>query len=100
MIRHIVLFRLSATDPEIKRANALALKERIEALEGRIDGLLSVTIGLDLGYIGTHWDVGLVSEHADYAALEAYQAHPEHTPILEFANSIASEKAAVDYSVV
>lgn len=97
MIRHIVAFKLSATDPERKASDAAGLRDRLEPLAGEIPGVLSLTVRPDLGLVGTHFDVVLVSEHTDNAALEAYQAHPAHQAALSWVNTVTSDKAVVDY---
>ncbi|MDO9589721.1 MAG: Dabb family protein [Microcella sp.] len=99
MIRHIVLFRLSAEDETQRRDDAHGIAERLEALETQIAGIQSIRVDRDLGLVAGHWDVALVSEHDDNAALEAYQAHPAHKEAAEFIASVVSDRAVVDYSV-
>ena len=99
MIRHVVLFALAAEDPEQKRKDAEAMRERMEALAPVIPGVLSLQVGVDLGLVAGHWDVGLVSEHESQAALEAYQRHPQHVEVLEFVSTVVAQKACVDYAL-
>lgn len=77
MIRHIVLVRFRA---DVDEATIHALFEELHAIEGRIDGLLSIASGrsespekIERGYMH-----GFVADFADWPALEAYQAHPDH----------------------
>jgi hypothetical protein len=99
MIRHIVSFRLNATDPERKAADVEGLRSRLEPLAGVIPGVLGLTVRPDLGRLGFHWDAVLVSEHTDEAALETYQAHPDHQAALQWVNTVAADKAVVDYEI-
>lgn len=99
MIRHIVLFRLAADDDAQRRDDAHGIAERLEALETQIAGIQSIRVDRDLGLIDGHWDVALVSEHDDNAALEAYQAHPAHKEAAAWIGTVVSDRAVVDYSV-
>lgn len=99
MIRHIVMFRLAATDELQRRDDAHGIAERLEALETQIAGIQSIRVDRDLGLVAGHWDVVLVSEHDDNAALEAYQAHPAHKEAAAWIASVVTDRAVVDYSV-
>lgn len=99
MIRHIVMFRLGATDELQRRDDAHGIAERLEALETQIAGIQSIRVDRDLGLVDGHWDVALVSEHDDNAALEAYQVHPAHVEAAAFIRTVIVERAIVDYEV-
>lgn len=97
MITHVVVLRLAATDPSTRAEHATEYKRRIDALAGAIPGLLSLTVGIDIGRIDWHWDVSLVSTHASYDDLEAYQAHPLHRDVLAYGDTIVADRAVVDH---
>ncbi len=97
MIRHIVMFTLAATDRQQRQADVAQMQERLAALVGVVPGLHSISLQPDLGLIDGHWDVVLVSEHDDNAALEAYQAHPAHIEAGAFIRSVTGDRATVDY---
>ena len=99
MIRHIVLFRLAAVDELERRDDAHGIAERLQALETQIPGIVSIRVDRDLGLVEGHWDVALVSEHDDNAALEAYQVHPAHKEVAAWIGTVISDRAVVDYSV-
>ena len=99
MIRHIVLFRLAAEDDTQRREDASEIASRLEALHSQIAGIESIRVDRDLGLVDGHWDLALVSEHEDNAALEAYQVHPLHKEAAAFIASVISDRAVVDYSV-
>ena len=99
MIRHIVLFRLAADDDTQRRDDAHGIAERLEALETEIAGIESIRVDRDLGLVSGHWDVALVSEHHDNAALEAYQVHPAHVEVATWIGTVISDRAVVDYSL-
>ncbi len=99
MIRHIVLFTLAADDETQRRDDAHGIAERLEALETQIPGIQSIRVDRDLGLVAGHWDVALVSEHDDNAALEAYQVHPAHKEAAAWIGTVVSDRAVVDYSL-
>lgn len=77
MIRHIVLIRFK---PDLSEEEIELILAGIHAIEGKVSGLLDVTVGrsespekIERGY--RH---GFVVDFTDWAALAAYQAHPEH----------------------
>ncbi len=97
MIRHIVAWKFA---PEAHGAtaqqNARILKERLEALAPRIQGLVSLHVGLDIG-VDSHYHAVLESTFVDQAALDAYKVHPEHKQISAFCKSVREDRVAVDY---
>ena len=62
MIKHIVMWKLKdEAHGNDKATNAKLIKEKLEALSGKIDGLLKIEVGIDfLG--GGNFDVALYSE--------------------------------------
>lgn len=96
MVTHTVAFRLAATDAA-RDEHAREYKRRLEALVGRIPGLLTLTVGIDPGRVDGHWDVALVTTHASYDDLESYQAHPLHREVLAYGATIVADRACVDY---
>ena len=77
MIRHIVLIRFR---PDVDADTIAALWQELHAIEGKVPGLGAIHAGrsespeqIERGYMH-----GFVVDLADWAALEAYQVHPEH----------------------
>ena len=77
MIRHIVLIRFLPTQSDGQIADLFA---ELHAINGKITGLLAITAGksespeqMERGYMH-----GFVVDFSDWAALQAYQDHPEH----------------------
>ncbi len=99
MIRHIVEFRLSATDAAQRSADTQGIHDRLTALIGVVPGLDRLTFAPDLGHVDTHWDVVLVSEHPSNADLEAYQAHPSHAAAAAWISTVVLDRAIVDYEL-
>jgi len=99
MIRHLVMFQLSAASDAERAADISGMSERLSALVGVVPGLQSIVLKPDLGLVEGHWDVVLVSEHDDNEALEAYQAHPAHQEAGAFIRSVTNDRATVDYEL-
>jgi quinol monooxygenase YgiN len=98
MIKHIVFFRLKdQAEGGTKAENAARVKRDLEALAGRIPGLLRLEVGIDVDRSPAAFDVALYSEFTDQAALDAYQKHPEHLAAAAFIGKVRSERAVVDY---
>lgn len=100
MIRHIVLFTLTAAADSERATDVSGMQDRLGALVGVIPGLQSMVVKPDLGLVEGHWDVALISEHDDNEALEGYQAHPAHLEAAAFIRSVtSSDRVTVDYEV-
>ena len=56
-------------------------------------------MGIDLGQVDGHWEVVLVSDFSDNAALERYQAHPDHVRVAQGISGLISDRAIVDYEL-
>jgi hypothetical protein len=98
MVKHIVMWKLRESANGNDRAtNARLIKERLEALRGRIPGLLRIEVGIDFSGAEGSCDLALYSELASRAALDDYQAHPAHQAVLPFVRAAVSERRAVDY---
>jgi hypothetical protein len=97
MIKHIVMWKLKdEAHGNNKATNAGLVKEKLEALSGKIDGLLKIEVGIDfLG--GGNFDVVLYSELSSKEALDIYQNHPLHQAVLPFIREAVMDRKAVDY---
>ncbi len=97
MIKHIVMWKLKEeAHGNTKAVNAQQIKEQLEALSGKIDGLQKIEVGVDiLG--GGNFDVVLYSELTSIEALDAYQNHPLHQALLPFVREAVVQRVAVDY---
>lgn len=96
MIKHIVMWRLNEQAGD-KPANALKIKQALEALNGQIPGLIRLEIGIDFSREGESSDVVLYSEFESRQALEAYQAHPAHAAAIPVVKALRAERRVVDY---
>lgn len=100
MVRHIVMWTLKE-EAEGKTAteNAAKMKEILEALNGRIDGLQQLDVSFDIVDADPECHIVLCSDHDDAAALDHYQSHPEHQACVAFVKKVAASRKALDYQI-
>ena len=97
MVKHIVVWRLKDfAAGNHKAENARLVREKLEALRGRIPGLLRLEVGLDFSATESSADVVLVTEFATRADLAAYQVHPAHKAVGVFVREVVAERRLVD----
>jgi len=91
MVKHIVMWTLK------DKADAAQIKARLEGMDGRIPGLVHIEVGIDFLASEQSADLVLVAELEDRAALETYQAHPEHQAVVPLLKAAALTRTVVDY---
>ena len=100
MVRHIVMWTLKdEVDGIPAKDNAARMKEKLEALRGRIKGMRHIEVSYDIVGADPECHVVLCSEHDDLAALDHYQGHPEHQACAAFVKSVVASRSGVDYEV-
>jgi len=95
MIKHVVVWKIK--DQAQRDAHADAVKRALEALRGHIPGMLSIEVGVDIGYDPQGDDVCLYAEFADRASLDAYQRHPLHQDAKAIVALLVKDRRAVDW---
>jgi hypothetical protein len=100
MIKHLVFWKLKEEAlGQNKQTNAILIKQKLEALNGRMPGMIKLEVGVDLVHGAASADVALYSEFDSKASLDAYQIHPEHKLIQTFVAEVRTDRMAVDYEV-
>ncbi|BES63253.1 MULTISPECIES: Dabb family protein [Dysgonomonas] len=100
MVKHIVFWKLKdEANGNDKAANAQLIKEKLEDLNGKIEGLVKVEVGINFLDSPANYDVALYSEVASKEALDFYQNHPLHQAVLPFVREVVSGRIAVDYEI-
>ena len=98
MVTHIVAWRLKETAlGQAKDENARRMQAKLEALRGRIPGLLHLEVGRDFSSTENSSDLVLVTQFESRAALAAYQVHPEHKTVAAFVSQVVAERRLVDF---
>lgn len=97
-IRHVVSWKLAATDPEEKADHAAQIIAGLESLVGIVSDIRSLQVGADVAGEG-NWDVVLIADFDDLTSVARYQVHPEHQKVAAFIRSVVSQRMAVDFLV-
>ena len=83
MVKHIILWQLKDELSDAEKLNVKAgIKEGLEALQGKIPGLLEIKVET-VGLASSNCDVMLYSVFEDEAALKGYAVHPEHVAVAD-----------------
>ncbi len=99
-IRHVVMWKMADQSKEEKAKLARSLALALAELEGEIGGLRSVTAEPDTLDEAGSWDLVLIADLDDKAALDAYQEHPLHVAVAGKIKAAVVARAAVDFEVV
>lgn len=99
MIKHIVSWKLKATDDAEKAEAFATIASSLTALVPVIKQIRSLTVGRNVANPGSNWDLALVAHYDSLAALKAYQEHPEHQRVSAIIAELVSDKAAVDFEL-
>lgn len=95
MIRHIVMWNLlGEAAGGTKEQNAAIIKERLEALVGKIAGLNRLEVTRSA--VADGYDLCLYSELDDLAALEVYKNHPLHKEVQKFVHQVIDGRVFCD----
>ncbi|MGG7176656.1 Dabb family protein [Clostridium paraputrificum] len=94
MIKHIVMWRLK---DEKKIENAKRIKESLEALNGVIEELKFIEVGININQGEQVYDVVLNSDFDNIDDLNNYQKHPEHIKVGGFIKEVTESRVVVDY---
>ena len=95
MIKHIVMFKLQ----EKNQTNIKKVVNALKNLEGNIDILRSVEIGVNITDSERNYDVALTTEFDNQNDLDIYGPHPNHIPVVEIIRSLCSGSVVVDYEI-
>jgi quinol monooxygenase YgiN len=98
MVKHIVFWKLKEEANGMSKAeNAAAIKQKLEELNGKIEGCIKLEVGFDFLHSAESADVVLYSEFEDKAALDFYANHLLHKAVMPFIAEARSERRVVDY---
>jgi len=94
MITHIVLFKLVEPTAE----NLAATRNKLLSMDGKIDLLRHLEVGIDLIRSERSYDIALTTGFDSLEDLQAYQIHPYHAgEVIPHMKAVCSSIVAVDY---
>ncbi len=95
MITHIVLFKLAEPTSD----NLARTRDKLLSMEGKIDLLRSLEVGVDVIRSERSYDIALTTRFDSLEDLQAYQVHPYHAgEVVPHMKSVCSSIVAVDYN--
>ena len=98
MIKHIVFWKLKDEANGLSKIeNANTIKQRLENLNGKIEGLITLEVGIDFLHSAESADLVLYSEFENKEALTFYANHPLHKEIMPFIAEARSERRVIDF---
>ena len=96
MVTHIVMWNLKdEAEGGGKDRNAAIIKERLEGLVGKIEGLVSLKVGR--GVMPGGYDLCLLGQYKDLDALKFDREHPLHQEVQQFVHKVITERVSCDF---
>ena len=81
MVKHMIIWKLK-DDISDKEAKKTEIKSKLEALEGKIDGLIKMRVLTDC-FDSSAGDIMMDSDFTDREALKAYAKNPLHVAVAD-----------------
>ncbi|MFA6064694.1 MAG: Dabb family protein [archaeon] len=98
MIKHIVMWTLKENaEGNTKERNAVLIKEKLEALYGKVPQIKKIEVGINYRHEKEDYDVVLISEFETKKELDEYQKHPIHNIAAEFIGKVRDKRVCVDF---
>ena len=94
MFHHIVMYWLKDRD---NQALVQETVEKLNSMEGKIPGLLSLKARRDEAGDARSCDLCLVTLLESREAFEAYKNHPVHLPVKEHMHRVVERSASADF---
>lgn len=97
-MKHVIIWKLkdSYSEEDAARIKADAKRE-LEALNGKIEGLISLTVETEL-FESSSGDMALISEFTDYDAFISYRTNPLHAAAADrYVRPFIAERVAADF---
>ena len=100
MVKHVILWQLKeGLSSEDKQKVCLEMKEQLEALVGKVPGLLELKIVIN-EMESSNADVMLDSLLESPEALKEYQSHPDHVAVANgYVRPYTQVRMCIDYEI-
>lgn len=100
MVKHVILWQIKDEfSIEEKEKIKKEAKESLEALVGKIDGLLEIKLNI-VGLESSNADMMLDSSFESEAALKGYAIHPEHVKAADtFVRPFTKSRLCLDFEI-
>lgn len=99
MVKHVILWKLKEMPKAELAAVKANMKTHLEALAGKIPGLLEIKVYADK-LDSSNVDIMLDSSFESEAALKAYAVHPDHVAVADtYVRPFTASRACLDFTV-
>lgn len=99
MIKHIVMFKLKSSIPDVERNKVLMkVKANFEALKNEIKEIAFYEVGINISESPVAYDYIINSEFKTQEDLQIYSKHPAHIKAVEFNRQFSDNRIVVDYN--
>ena len=100
MIRHIVMCKFADDSlGKTKKENMEYIREKLLALLGQVPGMTRMEIGCDISHTDMSYDMVLITEFEDAAALEGYRVFPAHRAVQDYVRQVRTARVTVDCEI-
>jgi len=101
MVKHIILWTLKSELSESEKDSIKkGIKEGLEGLKGKIDGLLEIKVNIENRLSSSNADLMLDSTFESEEALKNYAKHPEHVAVADSkVRPFTSLRSCLDFEV-
>ena len=97
-IRHVVSWKLAATEEAEREEHASRIKRGLESLPPVIPQLRFLQVGVNV-VPANDFDLVLISDFDSVEDIAIYQEHPAHLEVAAFIRSVVASRASVDFEV-
>ena len=98
MVKHVIIWTLN-DDVADKEAVKKGIKEGLEGLKGKIDGLIDIRVHIN-GLASSNTDLILDSSFESEEALKGYAVHPAHVDVANTkVRPFTKQRSCFDYEV-
>ncbi len=93
MVKHIVFFELKDNSKENKKR----LKEKLLSMDGKIDVLQKIEVGINFCKEQRAYDVALLTDFKSEKDLESYIINPYHLDIVAYVKTVITSSKVIDF---
>lgn len=99
MVKHVILWKLKEELQGEEKAKVVAgIKEHLEALNGKIPGMISISVQATELLASSNADVMLDSSFESEEALKGYAVHPAHVAVADtYVRPFTQTRLCLDY---
>ena len=94
MVKHIVFFKLIENSQKTREL----VKNRLLALEEKIEVLKDIEVGLNFADQERAYDIALITVFKDKDDLKTYANHTDHLEVVKFIKEVAVSSKVVDFT--